>query len=385
MRVRIQRRGFLPAVVVTIVGVVALYLASTWGWALLQGGVPGPSGTVGTLPAVVERPPESVATTGDYGPVGPVSMVFAGTHVRDGLFGDLDPAWVAVSSRNGEYRALEVDDLPPAAAGAISVSPTGDLLAWVGGSGIVIYDPAIDESTTFSVPGATDVGAFSPRSHLLLAGGAGLVVIDTESGRVVSRFDAPADVVHRAAWRPDGSAVDFVYDGQLVTAAVPGSRVSRQATDLPGRAQLAWSPSGDKLASLQPVDGARRLFVSEASGDRLSAARPVPVPNTSLQQLLGFSSSDSVTVIAYALESGSVQRVMDLPLGPGTVTDVTTLPDPGENWVGAQTLAVATDTLTFGSTDFDNRVWPWSHTARLVASVLTGVFLLGLFVTRRPR
>ncbi len=49
------------------------------------------------------------------------------------------------------------------------------------------------------------------------------------------------------------------------------------------------------------------------------------------------------------------------------------------------TLAVATDNLVTGSTDYEGQVWPWSYTSRLVACALFMLFLLGLYVTRRPR
>jgi WD40 repeat protein len=372
-------------VLVAVVGVAAMYLASTWGWAALRGSSAGTTGGVGTLPAVVERPPPSVSTTGDYGPAGSVSMVFAGTHVRDGLLGSLDPVWVTVSSQTGDYRALEVEDLPEPAAGAMSVSPAGDRLAWVGPSGVVVYDTVSDESVVHEVPDATAVGAFSPDGALLLTQADGLAVMDVATGDVVAEFDAEPDAVRRTAWRPDGSAVDFVAGNELVTGSVPGSEVSSQPTDIPERSQIVWSGSGERLASLQPQGGGRRLYVAEVSGDGLTTSRPVPTPQTSLQRLVGFSSDDNVTVIAYRLESGAVERMLDVPLGAGSVVDVTTLPDSGENWVGSRTLAIATDTLPFGSTDFDDRIWPWSYTSRLVMCIVAGVFFLGLFVTRRPR
>ena len=62
-----------------------------------------------------------------------------------------------------------------------------------------------------------------------------------------------------------------------------------------------------------------------------------------------------------------------------------TLPQPGENWVGSDTLAIASDNLLAGSTEYDGQVWPWSYTSRLVACTLFVGFLLGLYVTRRRR
>lgn len=385
MRMRVQRRGLVPAVVVTVVGVLLLYLGSTWGWAALQASSSAASG-VGTLPDVVEAPPPNVATTDDYGPVGSVSLVFAGTDVRDGLFGELDPAWLAVSSTRGDYRALSVDRLPEPSAGVVGVSPAGDLLAWVDGSEVVVYDTVHGGTRSISLPGVTAVGSFSPDGSRLLVHDGELAVLDLEEGSVAARFHADHLVMRRAVWRPDGTSVDFVAGGRLLSGRVADSEVSAQPTDIPAGAQLAWAPGGQRLASLQEDSGVRRLYVSQVAPDgRLLAARPVAVSQVSLERLLGFSGQDRVAVIAYALESGAVERVLDVPLDGGAPSDLMTLPGPGVNWVGTQTLAVATDTLVFGSTEFEERVWPWSYQSRLVMSILLGVFLLGLFVTRRPR
>ena len=88
---------------------------------------------------------------------------------------------------------------------------------------------------------------------------------------------------------------------------------------------------------------------------------------------------------AYLLESGSLERVLDISIDGGSPVDLTTLPSPGDNWVGSETLAVSGAALRAGSTDFDNQVWPWSYRARLVSCLLLGLFGLGLWLTRRHR
>lgn len=386
VRIRIQRRGLVPAVAVTIVGVMVLYLASTWGWAALQGSASGAETEVGTLPAVVEQPPPSVGTTAEYGPIGSVSMVFAGTEVETGLFGELDPVWLAVSSLDGDYRALNVPGLPEPAPGAISVSPAGDRLAWASEGGLVVYDTLTDETEELELAQPpTAVGPFSPDGSRLLVAADGLQVVDLESGEAVSTVDTDAETVRRAAWRPDGSAVDLVSGDELTTLAVPGSDTTSQPTDIPESAAIAWSPEGDQLVSLREASGVKHLWVASYANGRLGRSRQVATPQTSLDRLIGFSGSNSVAVVAYALESGAVERVLDISLDGGSPTDLTVLPSPGENWAGSQTLAIATDTLSFGSTEFDEHVWPWSHRARLVACSVVGLFFLGLFVTRRPK
>lgn len=386
MRIRIQRHRFLTAVLVTIVGVVALYLASTRGWAALQDSRPTPSSAIGTLPAVVTRVPASVATTAEYGPLGTISMVYAGTDVRLGLFDSLEPVWLVVSSQDGDTRALSAAGLPEPSAGAISVSPAGDRLAWAAESGIHVYDTATDDVEVVPTEAVTAVGDFSPDGSKLLVETSGLAVLDLTAGRTVAEHPADPGTVRRAAWRQDGSAVDFVTDRTLVTASASGPDSRRQPTDIPERSQLTWAPPGDRLVSLQPSGGSWHLFQSAVGSDGLLAdAQQVEVPQTSMERLLGFTGRDSVAVVAYALETGSVQRVLDVPLDAGSPTDLTTLPDRGENWVGAGTMDVATSTLPFGSTEFDEPIWPWTHLSRLVACILLGAFLLGLFVTRRRR
>lgn len=373
--------------VVTLLAVVLLYLASTWGLSAWHRAQADPSAASGSIPLVVEPPPDSVATTRDYGPLGTVSMVFAGTEVREGLLGSLDDPWIGVSATDGSYRAFSVPGLPTAAPGAVAVTPAGDLLAWATQSGVMLYDTVSGETREVSLPGASEVGAFSPDGSRLLVSAGELDVVDVASGDVVARLDAGPGSAHRAVWRPDGSAIDLLADGRLLTADVPGDSWSAQPLDLPDRASLAWSPSGDRLVAMQEVAGAQRLLLAHLRPDG-SLSAPQRVPDTegvSMDRLIGFSGPRTVTVVAYFLESGALQRVIDISLDSGAPTDLTTLPDRGENWAGTGTLAVATESLAYGSTDFGERVWPWSYPTRLVACLLAGLFGLGLWLTRRPR
>ncbi len=69
---------------------------STIGLAAWHTSQADPQPGAGALPTVVENAPASVPTTDEYGPVGGVSLVFAGTEVRDGLTGTLEHPWIAV-------------------------------------------------------------------------------------------------------------------------------------------------------------------------------------------------------------------------------------------------------------------------------------------------
>ncbi len=387
MRIRIQRRGLVPAIAVAIVGTVLLYLASTYGVAAWHASRTSVESGVGTLPALIENAPDTVPTTDEYGPVGSVSVVFAGTAVRRGLFDTVDTPWIAMSAQSGEYRALIAPDLPAPAAGAVVASPDGSRLAWAGDSGVVVYDTVTAESEELSIPQASAVGPFSPDGSQLLAYAVeGLVVVDPTTGDAVASVDAPAGSLARAAWRPDGSAVDVVIGSQLTTLEVPSGDVSTQPTELPEAASLAWSPTSDRLISLQEETGAQRLFLSDVAADG-SVGAPTRIDTTGLaiDRLLGFSGERTVAVIALQLRSGSLEQIVDVPLDGRSATALTGLPAPGENWVGTQTLAVATENLVTGSTEFNDPVWPWSYTARLVGCSIFALFLLGLYVTRRPR
>jgi hypothetical protein len=377
----------LRVLLVTALAITVMYLASTWGVAAWHRGQSIPDSGVVTLPIAVDNAPPSVATTDEYGPLGRVSMAYAGTEVEDGLLGEVARPWIAISAYTGDYRALSAPKLPPASPGAVTMTESGDQLAWATGSGIVVYDPVTDAARLFDLEGATGVGSFSRDGGMLTVHARGLRVLELDSGDVVAEVTGtPAELVRRAAWRPDGSAVDFVDRGQLVTVHIADGRRSVDPARFGPDADLAWSPTGDQLVGLQKVDGIRRLF--SASVDRSGRLEEPLLLNTdgiSLERLIGFSSENTVSMSAYLLESGAVERVLDIRLDGGPPIDLVTLPPSGENWLGSQTMTVAADALRSGSTDFGNHLWPWSRTARLATCVLIGLFGLGLWLTRPLR
>ena len=386
MRVRIQKRGLIPALIVAVVGTGLLYLGATEGLVAWNSSRAEPQGGVGALPSVVENAPPSVPTTDEYGPLGAVSLVFAGTEVRDGLFGSLDDPWIAVASNGGGYRALKAPRLPAAGPGVMTVSHDGRLLAWPSEAGVVVYDAVTGDARTLEIEGVDHVGGFSPDSGMVLAYAGQLSVVDVETGEVVATAEAEPETLRRTAWRADSGGVDFVSGDELTTIAVPAGDVSTQPTDVPEQASLAWSPGGDQLISLREMDGVKRLFLSQMGRDgTLSDGKQVSTDGISLDRLIGFSGDRTVAVVAYLLESGSLERILDIPLDGRSATDLTTLPSVGENWVSTDTLAIASDNLVAGSVDYEGQLWPWSYTARLVACALFAFFLFGLYVTRRPR
>lgn len=386
MRLRIQRRGLVPALVVAVIGTMVLYLASTVGLAAWNTSRTEPVAGAGVLPTFVENAPSSMPTTAEYGPPGGVALVFAGTEVRDGLLGEVEHPWITVTSHGADYRALVAPGLPAAGPAVMAASRDGNLLAWPTDSGLAVYETVTGETRELAIEGVEHVGAFAPDSTMVLAHGEELTAVDVRSGDIVAAVAADSAAVSRAAWRPDSSAFDFVTAGELTTVAVPDGAESSQPTEIPERASLAWSATGDRLASLRVKDGGKRLFLSRLSeGGTVARGEQVDTQGISLERLIGFSGERTIAVVALLLESGSVERILDIPLDGRSPIDLTTLPSPGDNWVGSDTLAIAADNLVAGSTATDDRVWPWTYSARLVACILLSGFLLGLYVTRRRR
>ncbi len=387
MRVR-SSVPWLRALLLTALATALMFVASTWGIAAWNRAQSVPGSGIATVPLAVDNAPSSVATTDAYGPLGPISMAYAGTEIESGVLrGEVEHPWLAISAYTGDYRALTAPQLPAPTPGAVAVTEPGDRLAWTTGSGIVVYDPVTDEARTIDLAGAATVGSFSRDGRQLTVHADGLCVVDLHSGEVIAEAaGTPEDVVRRAAWRSDGSAVDYVAGGQLVTLRVADGRRSVQPTGFRDDADLAWSPTGEELVGLQRADGIRKLFSASRNRDgRLEQPKQLTTDGISLEGLLGFSGESTVAVTAYLLESGAVERVIDVQLDGGPPDDLMTLPPPGENWVGSQTMAVAAEALRGGSTDYGNHLCPWSTAARLGASVLVGLFGLGLWLTRPSR
>ncbi len=383
----VLRSGLLRAVVAALVLALVAYLASTTlfdAWVRSQ--EVSTSGQA-RFPSVLYNAPESVATTERRGPVGPVATVFAGTRVLDGLLGEVDHPWIAVSSRTGDYRAISGPDLPAAEPGGIAVSPEGDLLAWAGDDTLVVHDTHTGENRVLDAPGVTAVGAFAPDGERLLVLAGELRVIDVVADEQVSSLgEVPDRAVAQAVWRPDGAAVSLV-DGRLVEIDVESGRRTPSEVVVSADAELAWSPSGAQLATLQEMSGARRLQVWDRRPDgTVELVRSAPAEGISLARLLGFTDEDTVAVVGLALETGGIQRLFKVAVdGSDTAVEVGQLPARGDNWVGAETLEVASAALNGGTTRFAEPRWPWSHAAKLVSSLVLALFALGMFLTRRPR
>jgi hypothetical protein len=374
-----------------VVITVATYAGATVGLRELRdvSARSGPEPATVSLPELVYNASETVPTTAAYGPAGPVSMVFPGSAVQVGLTGELDRPWIAVSGVDGDYRALSAPHRPPRQPGAVSVAADGGMLAWGHRSGVVLYDTVSGEVREVTgLGGQVEVGRFSPDGGLLLVHDGRLRVLETATGEVKATLDGvPGRELRQAVWTPQGDAVTFVAGEQLVRydwrsgvgAEVPAA-IAPQAT-------LAWSPDGGQLAALRETRGVRFVDVFDVvPSGALSLARTVERPGYSIQQLLGYSGDNSVAVTALRLESGPLAAAYSM----STVDDrqpleMTVLPGPGVNWWGPERVQYAADALLSTPAPFGEPQWPWSHLAKLVASFIFAVFVVGYWLTRPAR
>jgi hypothetical protein len=349
---------------------------------------PGSASGPGGVPEQVYNAPDTVPTTSDFGPVGAVSMVYAGTDVLTGLGGELADPWIAISSRTGDYRALDAPHRPEAAAGAMSVSPDGRMLGWAWPGGVVLYDAVEDTAREVTDAISPDplVGSFSPDGSVLVVYDGVLRVLDVATGDVLaSAEDVSAESADKAAWTPDGSAVTYVADGRLVRFDWQQQRRTAEALPMPltSDAHLAWQPAGNRVAAMHDVGGVNVVDVFDVAPDgRLEHSGTLRPRQRSVQRLLGFTGDTHLTVVGLGLETGALEQVYRLSAVDSTVTPVMRLAGPGTNWWGAETVSFAAEPLAADGGDFDEPRWPWSSSAKLVASALVVLFVVGLYLTR---
>jgi hypothetical protein len=345
-------------------------------------------GGAGNVPEFVYTPRDTVPATADYGPVGPVAMVFAVPRVRTGLFGFMEHPWVAVSSRDGAYRALSAPHRPAPAAGAVVVSDDGRALAWAFEDGVVLYDPVRDESRVLDegLPAAPRVGPFSPDGrHLALYDG-GLHVLDVETGEVVANLTGvDANAARQAVWTPDGTALVYVDGDNLVTHDWQSDdRTTTPSRGIMPRSPLAWQSSGDQLAAMRTERGVRFVDIFDVgAGGELQPVFRVRPPGFAQEQLFTFTSENRVAVSALRLETATLERVFSMSTVDTTQpSELMQLPGSG---IDRGTLVVAAEPLAQGNASFDEPRWPARDLSKLVASIVVTVFVLGLYLTRRPR
>lgn len=373
-----------PLLLGAVVG-LGVFLALTLGAQRLSGTGNFPD-EPGHLPTFVHDPPRTVQKTDDYGPPGPVSVVFADDEVESGMTGTLPRPWIAVSSLTGDYRALVAPHLPAPDPDAMAVAPDGRVLAWAHREGLVLYDTVGGSSDDVPLDLGTPptVGRFSPDGRLLTAyGGGALHVVDVEAGTVVGELPLADRSAAQAVWTPDGTALTYVARGRLLTHPWRGGPVEHAPTGIAERAVLDWSPSGEQVAATRttPTGNRVQLFDVRADGT-LRPAGTLKRESYSMQQMLGFSSETTVSVIGLGLGTGPLPQLYRMSTESPIATDVTQLPAADRVLT---TLEVAAEPLHNGSAPFPEPDWPISDLAKLVISIAVAVFVAGLALTRRPR
>ena len=380
-----RSRVAVAVVVATLLG-VAVYVLSTAGVRALSSSEVSATTAAGSVPEFVYNPPDTVPTTRTYGPVGPVSMVFAGEHVRVGLTGSMGKPWIAVSSQDGRYRALFAPHRPAPASGAMAVSPDGRHVAWGYEDGVVLYDPVTDTSRETGPDLGPDpqVVRFSPDGRLLTVYDGSLRVVEVRTGAVLATLDGVDRRAGRqAVWTPDGSALTYVEKGRLVIHAWRSDARVSSRTPIASDARLAWQPSGKQLAVLRDTRGVKTVEVFDVVGEgRLRHARSVSRDRYAIQDLLGFTNDNRVAVTALSMDSGPLPLVYTMSTNDtAEPTEVMQLSGSGR-W---STLEIATQPLASGAAPFKEPDWPVSDLSKLVASAVAALFVLGLYLTRKPR
>lgn len=377
-----------PLALAAVVG-VAVFLALTVGIQQLTSTTPDDfsDDDKGYLPSFVHDPPRTVKTTDEYGPPGPVSMVFAGDVVDSGLTGTLGQPWIAVSSLTGDYRALVAPHLPEPHADAMAASPDGRLLAWAHEDGLVLYDAVRDDARELPLGAGAPVhiGQFSPDSRRITAYGGGvLYVVGVQDGDVLGELpDVDDRSARQAVWTPDSTGLTYVADGRLVTRPWRGGPAEHAPTGIERAATLDWHPSGGRIAAVQTAGTGNeiRLFDVRADGS-LEPAGALSREAYSMQRMLGFSSETTVSAIGLGLGTGPLPQLYRMSTESPIATDVTQF--PAEDRVLA-TLEVAAGPLQNGSSSFPEPDWPIRDLSKLVISVVAAVFVAGMAFTRRPR
>lgn len=386
----VTRFELVIALLATVLLAGGCYAISTVGMQMLRSSNLESATGPGVLPAHVYKAPETVPTTADYGPVGPVAMVFAGTDVSTGLTGGLENPWIAISGHTGDYRALSAPHLPEPQADAVAVSADGETLAWGYADGIVVYDPVNDEARELGADLGAEpiVGSFSPDGRQVTVYDGELHVLAVDSGELVATLSGVSEeAADQAIWVPDGAAITYVESGQLVTHEWESDDRSETPTAISSDATLAWQPSGEQLAAMEETRGVKRVDVFDVAGDgRLSRAYTVEPDGYALQELIGYIRDTEVAVTALRRETGPIELLYEMStVNDSAPTTLVHLPGPGINWAGTETMEVPAEPMTWGSKDYDEPHWPWSHLSKLVASIVASIFLLGLYFTRPRR
>jgi len=351
------------------------------------------------LPSQVYDAAPYLASTDSVGPPGPVGLVFQGLSARDGLTGEVDHPWYAVSSRSGAYYRLAAPHLEQARR--LYVGPQGTQVAWSWPGGVERYDTITGQTQEYRVGDAAASGplVWSPDSTRIAFGADPVRVLDVGSGKVTPLpLRLPSDAATSPAWTPDGRWVTAVADDSLEAVAVASGRqrtVALEGDDAGAAAgaggfgSAQWNSAG-ALAGVHRQEKLGRNVLrivrtrrTPAATARVTDASP---PQMSIEGFLGWGNTNEAVLTGLRAESGAIEQAVVLALQDNTVSSYMQFPAQGENWAGVSTVSVAQDLLSNTTTDFERPTRPWSPFSKLMLCVLLAVFpTLYYLIARRPK
>jgi len=351
------------------------------------------------VPSQVYDPPPYVASTASVGPPGPVGLVFQGRSARDGLTGEVDDPWYAVSSRSGAYYRLEEPHLEEAPG--LYVGPQGTQVAWAWPGGIERYDTVSGETQEYAVGGAAMSGtlAWSPDSTRIAFGADPVRVLDVGTGKVTPlALRLPADGPTTPAWTADGDWVTAVNGDALDAVQVDSGRQRTlalegedTASDSGGFTGADWNSGGELAGVHRQVRLSRNVLrivrtPTLARGDTTARVVDASPPQMAIEGFLGWGNTNEAVLTGLRAESGPIEQAVVLALQDNTLSSYMLFPGLGKNWVGVSTVSVARDLLSAPSEDFTQPTQPWSPLSKLMLCLLLAVFpTLYYLIARRPK
>jgi hypothetical protein len=341
------------------------------------------------LPDQVYDPSPYAPATDEWGPPGPLSLVFRGRIASEGFTGEVADPWYAVSARDGGYGRLAAPHLDEA-TGRLSLSPDGTEVAWMWPGGVATYDTMTGQSTTRPVPGvsASTPLVWAPDSEMLAVGtdpvrllrpGGALVELPLRSADA----DAPA-------WTPDGRAVTLTRGDAILSFTLDESTRTVRASV--GVLRMPEWNAGGELAGVHPERTGNVLRVVDPGGraGRRAGARADVVDESPEDVVMsgfwGWVDDDEVVLTGLRPQTGSIEQAIWVSLTSGSSDTFTQLPTAGDNWVGLSTVSVARDLLKQPTQPFESPIQPWAPTAKLLLCLLVAVFpTVYYLIARRPR
>jgi hypothetical protein len=338
------------------------------------------------LPERVYNPSSYVPGTDQWGPPGPVSLVFQGRSAQDGFLGEITDPWYSVSARDGTYRRLVAPHLDEA-TGRLWLAPDGTAVAWAWPGGVATYDPMTGESTTRPVPG---VNGSTP---LVWAPDSQMIAVGTDPVRLLrptgALFELPLSGGAGAgepAWTADGNAVTVTRGDSIVSFTLDDSRRTMRAPvgDL---RMPEWNAAG-VLAGVHQAQTRNVLRIVDAPPPAAGRAAVVDESpeDVVIAGFWGWVDNDEVVLTGLRPETGAIEQAIWVSLASGSSDTFTQLPTGADNWVGMATVSVAGDLLREPTQPFESPTLPWSPGAKLLLCLLVAVFpTVYYLIARRPR